>query len=374
MKVLNVMTSRLDYNGIGIYLLNYYQNIDFKKIQMDFLVPNIVEEKLKNEITKYGNKIFELDYKGYKLRQKKPILYCMKLYKILKNEKYDIIHVHGSSSMMFLELLTAKLAGIKTRIAHSHNTKSDNMRLHRIFFKLFIKLYTDAFSCGQDAGEWLFGKNAQFTIIPNAKNIQDFEFNFSIREEIRRKYNLSDKIVLGHAGSFSYQKNHEYLIKVFYEIFKRNKNYYLILAGKGENQDNIKKQSKELGIEDNILFLDQISNTEMIKWLNAMDIMIFPSRFEGFPGVLIEWQIMGLPCIISDKITKYVKVTELVKFMSIEDSPDKWANEIINIELYDREKYKNIFKNQVCDAGYDIKKNAELLIELYLKLYKKNNI
>ena len=340
MKVLNIMTSALHYNGIGMSLLNYYRNIDSSIIQMDFLVPNLIEENLKKEFTSKGNKVFELSYKGEKMHQTRPILYCRKLYKILKEEKYDIVHVHGSSSMLFMQLFTAKLAGIKIRIAHSRNTSSDHNFLHKLFKPFFRILYTDAFACGKEAGEWLFGKNKTVTIIPNGKDCEMFEFKPSIREKYRKNYNIENKKVIGHIGNFNYQKNHEFLIKVFYELTKINEDYYLVLAGKGTLENEIHKQVKELGIEDKVLFLGQISVDEVSKWLNAMDIMVFPSRFEGFPNVLIEWQISGLPCVISDTITKDVKVTELVKFIQLDKEPKEWAEIINNVEIKNRDLIK----------------------------------
>ena len=193
MKVLNIMTSALHYNGIGMSLLNYYRNVDASKVQMDFLVPNSIGEELKKEFTVKGNKVFELEYKGMKMHQKKPVMYCKKLYKIIKEEKYDIVHVHGSSAMMFLQLFTAKLAGVKVRIAHSRNTSSDHNFLHKIFKIPFEFSYTACFACGKEAGEWLFGKNKDVTIINNGKDSEMFKFNVDIRNEYRKKYNIENK-------------------------------------------------------------------------------------------------------------------------------------------------------------------------------------
>lgn len=368
MKVLTVMTSSLGINGIGLSIMNYFRNLNSEHITMDFAVPNIVDESIRKEIEEKNGKIYELVTKdGKKLKQRKPILYCKKLYKILKENNYDIIHVHGSSSMMCMELLTAKKAGCKIRIAHSRNTESDNNKLHKILKPLFKNSYTAAFACGKEAGEWLFGKNKKFTVIPNGKNCEEFKFNKEKRQEIREKYNLEDKIVIGHVGNFWYQKNHEFLIDIFYELTKKSEKYFLVLAGYGELQEKIKEKVRELKIENKVLFLGKVTNIS--EWLNAMDIMVFPSRFEGFPNVLIEWQISGLPCIISDKITKDVKVTDLVQFKSIEDSAEEWSDEISKIKINDRENPKYI--EEVKKAGYDIKENAKKLEEIYYSLLEE---
>ena len=370
-KVLNIMTSNLDYNGIGTSLLNYYKNIDSSKIQMDFLVPNKVDGKLKKKFTITNNNLFELEYKNKKMHQVRPLLYVIKLYKIIKKEKYDIVHVHGSSSLLFLQLLAAMLAGVKIRIAHSRNTNSDHNFLHTIFKPIFSILYTDCFACGKEAGEWLFGKNKDIFIIPNGKDIKMFSFKKDIRTEYRKKWMLDDKIVIGHIGNFNYQKNHEYLINIFNELIKMDKNYFLVLAGDGPLEKDIRKMVDDYDLKNNVLFLGQIPVEEVSKWLNAMDIMIFPSRFEGFPNVLIEWQISGLPCIISDTITQDVKVTELVKFLSLNNQFYDWAKEINSIHIEDRDK--NNFKIQECvkKAGYDIKENSKRLERKYYELMQR---
>ena len=371
MKILNIMTSYLDYNGIGTSLLNYYKNINNQDIQMDYLVPNKVDSKLKEEFTVKGNTMHEFYYKKGKLHQKRPLLYCIKLYKLIKKEKYDIVHAHGSSSMLFLQLFTAKLAGAKVRIAHSRNTQSDFGILNSIFKPIFKCSYNVAFACGKEAGEWLFGKKTKFTIIPNGKDSKMFEFDKKTREQIRKEYNLTNKIVIGHIGNFNYQKNHEYLIDIMNELVKNNSNYYLILAGNGEKLNIIKNKVEEFGLSSNVLFLGQIPVEKVAKWLNAMDLMVFPSRFEGFPNVLIEWQMNGLPCLISDSITQSVKITDLVQFASINDNPEKWSIIINNMELKDREKNKKELLKQIKEAGYDIRENATRLENLYIDLYNK---
>ena len=365
------MTSFLNYNGIGMSLLNYYNYIDADKIQMDYLVPNKVDEELKKAFTKKGNKLFEFDYKNKKMHQRRPIKYCIKLYKLIKQEKYDIVHAHGSSSMLFLQLLTAKAAGVKVRIAHSRNTESDFKVLDKLCKPLFQLSYNEAFSCGKEAGEFLFGKNKEFTIIPNGKDSKIFSYKEDVRKQYREKYHLQNKIVLGHIGNFNYQKNHAFLIDIMYKLCKENDNYCLMLAGDGSLRKDIENKVHELHLESNIIFLGQISNSEVANLLNAMDIMIFPSRYEGFPNVLIEWQMNGLPCLISDTITKDVQITNLVHFLSIEN-PDLWINEIRKIELLDRKDENATINKLIKDAGYDIETNAKMLEEKYISLYEKN--
>lgn len=369
MKVVNIMTSNLNYNGIGMSLLNYYDNISSDNIQMDYIVPNKVDNNLKKEFTKKGNKIYELEYKGGKMHQKNPVLYFVTLYKIFKSEHYDIVHAHGSSSMLFLQLLSSMMAGVKVRIAHSRNTKSNYGIINLLAKPLFYISYNVAFSCGKEAGKWLFG-NRDFTIIPNGKNCDKFKFNQLERIEIRNRFGLNNKKVLGHVGNFNYQKNHEFLIKLFKKLKENDDNYVLVLAGDGETRDFIEEKVREYKLTNSVIFLGQIPVSEISKWLNAMDIMVFPSRFEGFPNVLIEWQMNGLPCIISNKITKDVCITKLVRFANI-DSISDWVQSINNVEIVDRKNNNAEILNNIKNAGYDIKENAILLEKEYERLYEK---
>lgn len=166
MKVLNISTSSLSHNGIGMFLINYFNNMNDSSIKKDYVVPNKVEEKLKKNLEDRGSNVFELYLGKEKLKQKRPLEYCIRLYKIIRNGNYDIIHVHGSSSMMFLELLIAKLAGCKIRIAHSHNTKADFSRGDKLLRPIFNLLYTHAFACGDEAGRWLF-KDNKYIVVNN---------------------------------------------------------------------------------------------------------------------------------------------------------------------------------------------------------------
>ena len=363
-KVLTIATACFENDGITNSILNYYRNIDKSKISMDFVMPNKLCDRLKEEFTENNTKYYELPE-----RNRKPIQYILKLKHIIQEGKYDIVHAHGSSSILFLEMYAAYLAKCKIRIAHSRNTKSNHMVIHNILKPFFRCLYTDAFACGKEAGEWLFGRDKRITIIPNGKDANEFKFNKLVRDKYRNDYNLKDRIVIGHEGRFNYQKNHDFLIDIFNELSKKDDKYYMVLAGEGNLQDSIVDKVKKLGLGDKALFLGKVTNIN--EWLNAMDIMVFPSRFEGFPNVLIEWQISGLPCIISDKITKDVKVTDLVQFKSIEDSAEEWSNEIAKIKIKDRENPKYV--EEVKKAGYDIKENAKMLEKIYYSLLEKEN-
>ena len=360
MKVLMVFTSKFHYTGITKVVMNYYEQLKKNDdIIIDFVVPNEIDEKLKESIDFNKSKVKVLPMK---LRRKRVLRYIIELSNFIKSEKYDIVHVHGSSSIMATELFAAKLAGCKVRIAHSHNTVTEHKLLHYILYPLFNMLYTDAFACGEAAGKWLF-KNKKFTIINNAQCIDKFIFNENIRKDYRDKYKLNDKIVIGHVGAFNYQKNHEFLIDVFNELTKKNDKYFLVLIGEGPLFEEVKEKVYKFNLKDKVLFVGKTLYVN--EWLNAMDVMVLPSRYEGLPNVLIEWQISGLPCLISNNITSSVAITDLVHFCELDTK--MWIQELNNID-FNLNRKNSLYMEQIRNAGYDIKYESNKLIDIYTSM------
>lgn len=362
MKILMVFTSKFHNTGITKVVMNYYNElVKNKDLQIDFVVPNKVDSELAKPIRNNNGNIYVLPMK---IRRLLPLIYYFKLKKIIKKEKYDIVHVHGSSAIMALELLIAKHAGVKTRIAHSHNTVTEHRILHRLFKRVFDNNYTDAFACGKEAGKWLFGER-EFYIVKNAQDIEKFTFSEEQRKRYRKKYNLENSIVLGHVGAFNFQKNHDFLIDMFNELHKQDKRYRLVLIGTGPLYDEIKKKVSSYCLDTAVLF---VGNTPKVnEWLNAMDIMLLPSRYEGLPNVLIEWQISGLPCVISSTITKEVQLTKLIFFEEL--NSNKWINRIntISSNIPKKRIYKSDIE-KIKKAGYDIKNNARELYYVYKRI------
>lgn len=363
MKILQIITAGMFLDGITSIIMDYYRNIDKSYTKIDFASTSIIES-LRREIIQNNSSLYII-----KNRKKNPFSYFKKLYKIIKENKYDIVEVHGSSSIMCLEMLAAKKAGCKVRIAHSHNTKTEHVILHILMKPIFNRSYTCAFACGEEAGKWLFG-NKKFTIIKNARDIDQFKFDNEIRKRVREENKINDSIVIGNVATFNYQKNHEYLIDIFNALVgEKSKKYKLILIGDGSLKQKIQDKVKKYGIEEHVIFVGK--TTEVANWLQAMDIMLLTSRYEGFPNVLIEWQIAGLPCIISDKITDKVKITNLVDFQSIEEPVSKWIEKIQNTRITDRLSNQEQILNQIRINGFDIKYNARMLLKKYEDLIKE---
>lgn len=362
MKILMIFTSKFHYTGITNVVMNYYRELIKKEdISIDFCVPNEIEKELKDEIFINDSKVFVLPMT---LRRKHTYKYIKKLTKVIKENKYDAVHIHGSSYLLALELYAAKKAGVNARIVHSHNTTTEHKFLHKLLKKPFLKYYTDAFACGNDAGKWLF-KEREFYIVPNAQNVEKFSFNEELREKYREIYNLKDNIVIGHVGAFNYQKNHEFIIEIMLKL-KENTKYKLILIGEGPNFENIKSKVYELNLQSSVIFVGK--TTKVNEWLNAMDIMVLPSRFEGLPNVLIEWQISGLKSIVADTVTKEVAITDLIHFEKLD--VDLWVEKIKNINIINHRRNHEKYIKNIVENNFEIRSSADRLYNKYVEIIK----
>lgn len=361
MKILHIPTGGLFSDGILSCIIEYMTAMDKSGMDIKILATNKAQKDVIQRVEKSGCKVVSIPY-----RKKNLIKYIWKLYRYILKENIDIIHVHGSSSLMSIELITAKLAGCKIRIAHSHNTTCENKKADKLLRPIFVKTYTEAFACGQDAGKWMFG-NHKFKVIPNGRNLKKYEYDIEKRIECRSKLKIpEDALILGHVGRFNMQKNQEYLVHIFYEVYKQNRKSYLVLVGTGEKVNKVKRLVTELGLERNVVFTGVIEN--VYNYLSAFDVMLLPSLYEGLPLVVIEWQIAGLPCIVSDTVTRECAITSLVRFESIKKKPEIWATDIENLILEDRNQNKSSIFNEVKIAGYDIEIGARKLKKLYIDM------
>lgn len=365
-KIFHILTSGLGKDGISSSQLVFFKNMDMERFEIIVAAVHNNDQDTINSFRQCGCTVIEFPDRKANVGR-----YFLSLLKVLKNIKPEIVHVHGSSAIMSIDLLAALIAGVKIRIAHSRNTTADNLKIDKLFRPIFKCLYTDAFACGNDAGEWLFGTRA-FTVIHNGKDFEKFSYDLKKREDQRRRFFLEDKIVVGHVGVFNNQKNHEFLIKVFYEFQKENPNSVLYLIGNGNQLlKRRKEQVKELGICDKVIFAGGVNDVP--ERLQAMDIMVFPSLFEGLPNVVLEWQAEGLPALISDKITRECAPASFVEFASVDEKPTVWAKkmeEMLN-KYKDRKIQAVQGTNALREKGFDIKDAVKQLESIYEGLGSK---
>lgn len=356
-RVLHVVTY-MGRGGLETMLMNYYRNIDRSKVQFDFLVHRDFEADYDKEILSLGGKIYHVSR----------LIPWSKVYKkelcrfFTEHPEYKIVHVH-QDCLSSVALGCAKKCGIPVRIAHSHTSnQTKNLRyiIKRYYMKKIPQYATDLFSCGTKAGVWMFG-NQKFNILPNAVDVEKYAFSETIRNEVRKELGIADEFTVGHIGRFGKEKNHEFLIEVFRRIKNINKNSKMLLVGNGKEFENIKAKVISLGMEKDVIFTGV--RPDVNRLLQAMDVFVFPSLYEGLPVTMIEAQAAGLQCVISDKVPNESIIAEgMVTVKKLSDSAEEWAECILSKKDLEREDVSCDIKKH----GYDIKSAAKRLEEFYI--------
>ena len=353
MKRVLCILSSMNPGGAETFLMKMMREIDSEKYMMDFCV-NVTENFYEGEIKKLGGNIYintpksEGFFKSfYGIRD------------IVKTNQYEYVMRVNEHSLSVIDLLAAKLGGAKSLIMRSSNASSGSkksMILHKMF--KFLPMYVpDVKIAPSDlAAAYTFGKraakNGDVIYLHNGLDVDKFRFDSKIREIYRFKLNLENKLVIGHIGRFNEQKNHKFLIKIFKEVIKKRNDAVLVLVGDGNMKEEIQNYVKQLGLEELVMFLGV--RKDIPELLFSMDAFLFPSFYEGMPNTVIEAQTTGLPCLISDSITKEAKVTSNVEFETLDLDESKWANHLLNI-ISKSNSLRIASAEYMMDAGYDIK-------------------
>ncbi len=366
-RVLQIIR-QMNQGGAENFIMNVYRNIDREKVQFDFLVYK--KGVFDDEIRKMGGKV----YYGKYITEIGQYSYCKKLKNFLQEHpEYNVVHSHlDQVSGIILEV--AKMAGVKVRISHSHNTRNTNSLLGKIYKKyLQSKINKNAtvlMACGEEAAKWLFKEKAnEAIIVPNGIDLKRYKYDEDIRKQVRKELNIDENtIVCGHIGRFSKQKNHKFLLQIFKEYQEINKDSKLVLVGDGQLKAEIEKQVKDDNLQRNVMLLGNRTDSENI--YQAFDLLLFPSLFEGMSLVTLEAQAEGLPILCSDTIDKKTDITRTMKFMSLQKSAKQWAEEIEKMN-----KKRKIENNTVLSkTDYNIDILAKKMEDRYIKLHKGEKI
>lgn len=351
--------------GVEAVIMNYYRHIDHSKIQFDFICDNDSTNIPYKDIEKMGGKVILIP------PYQKAFKYHTNLKKILKNGNYKIVHSH-INTLSVLSLFAAKMAKVPIRIAHSHSTtnkKEKKKNLLKQMLRPFSKLFaTEYMCCSELAGRWLFGNkkydNGEVYLLNNAIDLEFFQFNEKIRKEKRKELKINnDMLVIGHIGRFVEQKNHKFLIDIFNELHKKEKNSILLLAGQGPLMNEIEEKVESLGLKDSVKFLGQRNDVNEL--YQVFDVFLLPSLYEGLPVVGVEAQASGNLCYLSDNMTKETKVLDSTIFMNLSNNAEEWADNILkDVRTYK----KHDTKKEVSKYGFNIKNEVNKLEKKYLEL------
>lgn len=357
-RLLLVNTVRTTQNGQTMFLLNYLRHMDRSSMQIGFVAANSVEQWVRDELAGMGVRLYELPY-----RNRKPVKYVRALSRLMREDGYDIVHAHGNSATLASEMLAAKSAGVPVRIAHSHNTRCNHVMMHRALTPLLQACATARFACGQEAGEWLFGKR-DFEIIRNASDAGVYGFDAERRAEIRESLGLTDRIVVGTVGSLNEQKNPLFLLDAFAKAREKNDKLHLLHVGDGNLRPQVEEKISRLGLQAHVTLIGRVNDVP--DKLQAMDMMALPSLYEGFPCVLVEWQLNGLSALVSDVVTRDCDMTGLLRYMPLD--ANAWAEAMADARAGDRTKVSAASAEKVARKGYDIATEAARLKARYAQL------
>lgn len=355
-----MVVANFSINGISTVIMNYCRKLDSKRFDITIMAGSPIDIAYKKECDLIGIHLIVLPSKKKKAKK-----YYKHLWESLA-QGYDIVHVHGSSAVIAIELLIAFFRGIKIRIAHCHSTTCTHIYLHNLLKPVLNCLYTEGFACSSLAGKWLFGEKKIY-IIPNSFDTKKYRFDETSRKEIREKLHIDNQMLIGHIGRFNDSKNQTFVLKIFEQIAEINSEANLILVGTGPDFDMINQLVQKSTHFNRIIIYGETLETQ--KMYAAMDVFVFPSKHEGMPVALLEAQISGLPCVVSDKVTCEVDFGDIC-WKSIEERPEIWARAVLR-ELkkpISRCDYFNSHKNWIQE--YDIEKSTKHLEEIYLEAFE----
>lgn len=358
----------LNRGGAETMVMNYYRNIDRTRVQFDFLVHREERGAYEDEIEALGGRI-------YRMMPLYPLTFG-KYQKQISNffdehPEYRIIHGHCSELGYFI-YKEAHKRRIPVIIAHAHSANAmwDKKWFFRTYFKYAMRKYvTHFFTCGEEAGVWLAGKKLgkKAVLQRNSIDTQRYRYSSETSAKVRKSLGIpADCAVIGHVGSFQKVKNHAFLIDVFQKLHQRYPLTRLVLVGEGSLRMEMMQRVKDLELEEAVLFLG--SRSDVPDLLKAMDVFVFPSLWEGLSVAMMEAQSAGLPCVVSDTIPKEVGMTDLVTFVSLNESIDTWIAAIE--KAWSKENDRSRYPALVAAKGYDIQQNVVWLQNYYVEHWK----
>ena len=390
MKKINVLVliTVMDRAGAETMMMNYLRNINREKIHMDFLINREQKADYEDEIEKLGGRIYHMCpiYPGKFHRYKKEFRNFLE-----EHPGYDVIHSNLEERSYFAFKIAKKM-GIPVRVAHAHSAPCGrNMKMiMRLYFRRKLQKYcTHKVACGEKAAKWLFGSDADLVemesfvngenhskntvvLMKNAVDTDKFSYSTDVREKVRKKMKISrDTLVIGHVGRFTHDKNQSFLIDIFKNVNSLNKKSAMVLIGGGKPKEEIsykeeiERKVQQSGLKGKVKLLGV--REDINELMQAMDILVMPSRTEGFPVTLVEAQVVGLCCLVSDAVGYDINMTEKIQYKSLEEDASQWAQKILSMTAdgQNREAESILMKEKVIERGYEIADAAKDLEAFY---------
>lgn len=348
-KVLQLITVPLSANGLALYPIRMAERMD-SRVQVDFLA-SYAEPELQARIEKMGSRLYLAPS-----RLRSPLAYMRFVAKTIEKNGYSIVHAHGNSCTLALDLIAARRGGAKVRIAHSHNTFCRFRALNFLLRPAFDRAYTHALACSDSAGKWLF-RNRPFAILPNAIDARAFAPDETVRARIRREMNAGDKRILLHIGNFTEAKNPLFFIDLMAQL---NRNYALWMVGDGPLRAEAERLAREKKLE--ITFTGARNDVPAL--MQGADAFLMPSLYEGLPTVALEAQASGLPTLLSENIARRTAFSSAAQFLPL--NAQLWTARIQALPESGRNRNAQESAAALSQNGYDLNDAALSLEERYL--------
>lgn len=364
-RVLQIFGEPFSNGGQDSYLMNMYRHIDRERVQFDFFTPFTIRvPAMREEVEALGGRMWAA---GHEFNVDNNRYFKEGVSAFLSRHRYDIVHIHSGSTYALMEgARLARKSGARHVAVHSHCGGFANLKYKVIRLLSYIPLQvypTHYFACSHLAARWKFPtpiiKKGRYRVLKNAVDTRVMRYDPALREQTRRALGLTDHLVVGHVGRFTQQKNHLYLLDVFATLAAREPSARLVLAGEGVLLEETLAYAEELGMADKVLYLGVRRDISAL--MNAFDVFLLPSLFEGLPVVGIEAQATGLPVVTSTAVTRELPLEGLVSYLPLSDAPEDWAQRVLEAAAEPRRDTTA----EIIAAGYDVRGAAQVMQELY---------
>lgn len=366
-----IIGGKIDSGGKKNLIMEYYRHVDRNKVQFDFICDSDSQAIPRDEIESLGGRVYEI-------RPYQNIIGNMiDIYKLCKKNRYPVMHAYNSTMNIF-PMFVAKVAGVPVRIseslsmAHEGDWKTKIKKILRPMSKWFANYYM---SCGDDCGRWQFGDElfdaGKVDVFKTVINTEFNTFNPELRDKTRKEFGWEDKIVIGHIGRFTPQKNSVHLIEIFAAIAKKEPKAVLCLIGDGELKKEMMAKVEELGVKRQVKYLGRREDIQ--QFYNAMDAFLLPSLYEGLPVVGLEAESCGLPMFFSTEVTREANACELGHFIDLDESENVWADEILQA-VSENMPIRKSHAKEVAEAGFDSASEARRMQKYYFSAMKEQKV
>lgn len=367
-RVLMIFGEPFSNGGQESYIMNMYRHIDRERVQFDFFTPFMVlNPAMQEEVESLGGRMYAAGHPFVAFSTDNNRYFKEDVAVFLAQHPYKIVHIHsGSTYALMVGSKLARRYGASHVAVHSHCGGFVNLKYKvvRVLSRHALLTYpTEYFACSHLAARWKFPtpiiKKKKYTILKNAVDTRVIKYDPAVREQYRRELGLENNLVVGHVGRFAVQKNHKFLVEIFAELLKTEPSARLVLVGEGVLLEETMQRIEELGIAHAVLYLG--IRRDVAALMNAFDVFLLPSFFEGLPVVGVEAQATGLPVVTSTGVTPELPIADLATYIPLENTPAQWAEQVAAFAKLPRRNTTEEIKA----CGYDVQVAAHIMQEKY---------